>query len=326
MALAMLLGWTACARAGDLPMGAAAVPEFLRICDGYGTGFVHVPGSESCLALGGQLEFDTTLQQPVDRSSSLTSHTAIGHLALDHRTATDYGDLRTFIRVQIADPAAGNPVIEYAFVQLGNVEAGRTNSVFNFYQSTLNYGTIRGSDLTVSLFKAKAAIGDTLSVTAALEGGAERRAGTIREPRLDELLGIPPWTAGTRMPDIVTALTYTKDWGTLQLNGALHQLRSSDPRADGQFGYALQAGLNLSISQSAGQDSLWLQAAFAKGALDYLGFNRGAAVGDLAIYVPDAAVVDGRLSLAHLDGEYARVVDTATTLAAAELTASRLKR
>jgi nicotinamidase-related amidase len=32
------------------------------------------------------------------------------------------------------------------------------------------------------------------------------------------------------------------------------------------------------------------------------------------------------LSLAHLDGEYARVVDTATTLAAAELTASRLKR
>lgn len=297
LAMGCVVALTGRAAAGDLPAGKAAVPEFLRICDAYGNGFVYLPGSGSCLAVGGQLEFDTTLQQPVNRESDLLSYTAIGHFAIDHRTTTDYGELRTFIRMQIADPQLGNPVIEYAFVKLGNFEAGRTDSVFNFYQAAFNYGTIRGSNLTVSTFKAKANITDALSVTGAVEGGQQQRAGGEREPNIGDLLGFPPGSGGERMPDLVGAVAYSKDWGTIQFNGALHQVRASDPVAGSTFGYALQAGLNLNINQSAGQDTLWLEAAWAKGALDYLGFNQGALVGDLAIAVPDAAVVNNQLSL-----------------------------
>jgi hypothetical protein len=277
--------------AGDLPAGRAEEPRFVAVCDRYGSGFFTIPGSTSCLAIGGQVEIDTTWQQPTDRSSEVLTTTSIGHFAVDHRTATDYGDLRTFVRIELARPRAGTPFIEYAFVKFGNVEAGRTDSVFNFYAGDLNIGTIRGANLTVNSFKATAQLTDSLSIVAALEAGAEGR-GSIREPRIDELLGIPRGAAGSRIPDVVGALIYTKGWGTLQLNGALHQLRSTDPRVDDAFGYAAQAGANLIF----GRDLVWLEAAWASGDLEYLGFTGGARVGDLAISTPDAVVVDDRLS------------------------------
>jgi hypothetical protein len=96
------------AQAADLPVKAKAV-EYVRICSLYGAGFFYIPGTDTCIKLGGYLRVDTTFNggtydQPawsgdlgqgnrfVDRFAS-RSRLA---LTVDTRTATEYGVVRTF--------------------------------------------------------------------------------------------------------------------------------------------------------------------------------------------------------------------------------------
>src|SRR5690348_14234778 len=97
------------AQAADLPVKAKAV-EYVKICSAYGAGFFYIPGTDTCLKIGGYVRADVTFNaggahgQPswngdageqdryhnyfVDRSRLL--------LTLDTRTATEYGVVRTF--------------------------------------------------------------------------------------------------------------------------------------------------------------------------------------------------------------------------------------
>jgi len=43
------------ARAADLPARQAAPIEYVRICDAYGAGFFFIPGTDSCLKVGGMV-------------------------------------------------------------------------------------------------------------------------------------------------------------------------------------------------------------------------------------------------------------------------------
>src|SRR4051794_27877298 len=41
------------AQAADLPTRKAAPVNFVRICDAYGAGFFYIPGTDTCLKVGG---------------------------------------------------------------------------------------------------------------------------------------------------------------------------------------------------------------------------------------------------------------------------------
>ena len=47
------------AQAADLPVKAKAV-EYVSICSLYGAGFFYIPGTDTCIKLGGYLRVDTT--------------------------------------------------------------------------------------------------------------------------------------------------------------------------------------------------------------------------------------------------------------------------
>src|SRR5664280_3752344 len=47
------------AQAADLPVKAKAV-EYVRICSLYGAGFYYIPGTDTCIKLGGYLRVDTS--------------------------------------------------------------------------------------------------------------------------------------------------------------------------------------------------------------------------------------------------------------------------
>src|SRR6266700_5225997 len=47
------------AQAADLPVKAKAV-EYVRICSLYGAGFFYIPGTDTCIKLGGYLRADVT--------------------------------------------------------------------------------------------------------------------------------------------------------------------------------------------------------------------------------------------------------------------------
>ena len=58
------------AQAADLPVKAKAV-EYVRICSLYGAGFFYIPGTDTCIKLGGYLRVDTTFNGGDLRSAGL---------------------------------------------------------------------------------------------------------------------------------------------------------------------------------------------------------------------------------------------------------------
>ena len=46
------------AQAADLPVKAKAV-EYVKICSLYGAGFYYIPGTDTCIKIGGAIRLDT---------------------------------------------------------------------------------------------------------------------------------------------------------------------------------------------------------------------------------------------------------------------------
>jgi hypothetical protein len=96
------------AQAADLPVKAKAV-EYVKVCSLYGAGFFYIPGTDTCIKLGGYLRIDTTFNggiydQPAwstdlgqqNRYRDYFAARSRMALTVDTRTATDYGVVRTF--------------------------------------------------------------------------------------------------------------------------------------------------------------------------------------------------------------------------------------
>ena len=52
------------AQAADLPVKAKAV-EYVRVCSLYGAGFCYIPGTDTCIKLGGYLRVETAFNGSV---------------------------------------------------------------------------------------------------------------------------------------------------------------------------------------------------------------------------------------------------------------------
>ena len=98
------------AQAADLPVKAKAV-EYVRICSLYGAGFFYIPGTDTCIKLGGYLRVETAFNGSVfngayatqlgaqNRLSNYYTARSRQDLTIDTRTATEYGVVRTFFDV-----------------------------------------------------------------------------------------------------------------------------------------------------------------------------------------------------------------------------------
>jgi hypothetical protein len=97
------------ATAADLPVKAKAV-EYVRICSAYGAGFWYIPGTDTCIKLGGYFRADTTIDGGSTHGQPAWSGDSGQHnrfadtfisrsrmaLTIDTRTASEYGVVRTF--------------------------------------------------------------------------------------------------------------------------------------------------------------------------------------------------------------------------------------
>jgi hypothetical protein len=96
------------AQAADLPVKAKAV-EYVRICSLYGAGFYYIPGTDTCIKLGGYLRSDVVVNTNSDNTGNTSgaggamNRFTNGYtwrsredLNIDTRTATEYGVVRTY--------------------------------------------------------------------------------------------------------------------------------------------------------------------------------------------------------------------------------------
>jgi hypothetical protein len=157
------------AQAADLPVKAKAV-EYVRICSLYGAGFWYIPGTDTCIKLGGYLRVDTTFngsstqdapawsgdsgQQNRYRNYFITR--SRNAFTIDTRTATEYGVVRTFAQADfqfdMLAPGGQNPnslatnlgnngnllnsagggytAVEFVFIQFAGFTFGKSASAY----------------------------------------------------------------------------------------------------------------------------------------------------------------------------------------------------
>jgi hypothetical protein len=287
------------AQAADLPAKKAAAVEYVRVCSTYGAGFFYIPGTETCLRVGGRVRAEFRYVEPTDRSQDAIGFRTRGRLNIDARTATAYGLLRTFVRFEMTRDtgvygfSSTTANVDQAFIQFGGLTAGRTVSFYdNSDLPTGHFGTLRFSDApTVNVFAYTFSFGNGFSATIAAEEG--RFAGT--QFGATSVFA----EAGQTYPDLVGNLKYAGTWGSAQLSGALHQLRSDNlvevaPGAfdypDSELGWSVSLQGSVNLPMLAAGDALWLAASYADGALGYLGFGSNVTVGALTESVVDAFV------------------------------------
>jgi hypothetical protein len=276
------------AQAADLPAKKAAAVEYVRVCSTYGAGFFYIPGTETCLRVGGRVRAEFQYLEPTDREDDAIGFRARGRLNIDARTATAYGLLRTFVRFEMTRDtgvygfSSTSANVDQAFIQFGGLTAGRTVSFFmNSDLPNDNWGTLRFYDApTVNVFAYTFSFGNGFSATIAAEEG------TYATSLFTE--------AGQTMPDVVANLKYAGTWGSAQLGGALHQLRSDTlfgtEYPDSTLGWAVTAQGSVNLPMLAEGDALWIAATYADGALGYLGFDPDVGVGNASSSVVDAYI------------------------------------
>ncbi|MDI4664221.1 porin [Xanthobacter autotrophicus] len=324
----LLLPWTSVA--ADLPLKAQPA-EHVKVCAAYGPGFYYIPGTDTCLRVGGWARMDTYLNVAAifsqgsafsgpgyspfafpfrDKHDADYFTQGRGVAEIDARTQTDYGTLRSYFRGGMewdsqTGPAAGPGAalyVERAFIQFGGLTFGYTQS---FFDTGIGYSIatlFAGSNTWNTTAAYTAEFGNGLSASLALEDAANRTTGVqatgVRITGVSSPSDFPFVTGGTgapllyanyqggqQAPDVVANLRAEGAWGLVQLAGALHEVMAVTPSYlgaaipgivdTGQWGYALGAYAEIRLPFIAAGDSLYLQANYSDGALNYAGLAAG---------------------------------------------------
>jgi hypothetical protein len=153
-AVAILVAVNA-AQAADLPVKAKAV-EYVKVCSLYGAGFSYIPGTDTCIRLGGYIRVDATFNGGIQGQPAYNGDLGQGNryadddaarsrlaLTIDTRTNSEYGVVRTFAEGRFQFSTLGNSTANpnSLATNLGNnasltdtAGGGSTNVSFLFVQ------------------------------------------------------------------------------------------------------------------------------------------------------------------------------------------------
>lgn len=291
------------ASAADLGVKKPTAVEYVKTCPQYGAGFFVVPGTTSCLKIIGRVRVEAIFNNALTRSDDRNTFRARGYFGYDHRTATEYGLLRTYVRAFLgrdnnvggaAGSTAANAVLEYAFIQFGGLTVGRITPVFEHGYSNhfLGSGSFGGfSDIAyVNSFGYTFQFGGGLSATVAVDSSRERQV-AIRGGLGNNATN---FYGGQSMPDVVAAIDYAGSWGSAKLAGAIHQVNDNwlgGVTPSTKYGFAITGAARINLPMISSGSNIWLNGTYADGAVSYAGFGGAANIGRRTYRFSDATTV-----------------------------------
>jgi hypothetical protein len=253
------------AQAADLPVKAKPV-EYVKVCSLYGAGFYYIPGTDTCIKIGGFVRtewlhnaagsfapYASGADALFTRNTNTLRNRSRFIMSMDVRSQTEYGTLRAYARAgwqwtsqdatvggsQGINGIGGTPsnivYLDRAFIQFAGFTFGKTQSFFDFYctgcyslQTNLLYVDTGGSGTPVAAYTAQ--FGNGVSATLSIEDYTEQRLGVVNTTVATAF----PFNAapvgtnrGYTVPDIVGALRVDQAWGSAQISGALHDNAAS---------------------------------------------------------------------------------------------------
>ncbi|MER2607210.1 MAG: porin [Siculibacillus sp.] len=280
LAAAAVVGLAGTAQAADLAKKAPAAANYVKVCDAYGAGFFYIPGSDTCLKIGGFVRAEYRIhsgnKDGVGAANLWGNRLANGigtrvrsDVNFDARTNTEMGLLRSYIDFWMTVDSAQNgtisPSLRKAFVQFAGLTAGRATSFFDFYTGGTNsVFHMATPDANVNLLAYTFSFGNGITASLSLEDSTTSDESPAVAPGVRRAYGS---YAGVKTTDLVANVNVAQAWGSAQLMGVLHDDYGT---SGGKLGYAVGAGVKVNLPMLAAGDQLALQAVYGKGALGYV--------------------------------------------------------
>jgi hypothetical protein len=289
----------ASANAADLPSRKSAPVEYVKVCTAYGAGFFFIPGTDTCLKIGGRVRADyayvgakaqfsalgtvagTTapvVSQAKDGQNTI-GYEARGRIDFDARTQTAFGTVQaaaglrmarvTGILSQAAAASATSTgtTLEYAYVRFAGFTFGASRDNFAFMPS-LTYGAGHWASFAngAKQLAYTATFGGGISATIALQDYTDTGAGFGNNS------GVTPYYVYNSIPQVNANVRIDQSWGALQLMGAYADVSvntATDTYDKSKGVYAIGAGAKINLPMLAKGDALYLTAAYANGMTEY---------------------------------------------------------
>ena len=173
--------------------------EYVKVCPTFGPGFFYIPGSDTCLKVGGNFWAEANWSQPYQRANNtLGTRTSLA-ITLDARSNTEYGLVRTVVTPQMSyrtvsdnSGSANREGLNFngangegigasgkqtqfngvAYVHFGGFTAGHMGSLFDVVPFNANIG-IEGRDQRdiTNTVAYTLSMGNGVTATVALEEG-----------------------------------------------------------------------------------------------------------------------------------------------------------
>jgi hypothetical protein len=231
--------------------------EYVRVCDTYGAGFFYIPGTETCLRVGGYIRYDIGIgaqgfEDVLDKKDFLdngdinTNDTyykrARFALQMDARSETELGTLRGYAQINFNYDVANYPVIDddgnvlnitgtsgntsinHAYIELGGFRIGKTDSLFTTFTDYAG-GVIQDDwvvpygpfDTHQIVYTFDAGNGFTAAI--GVEEGAGAQNFDVDGNGAPEV-GPSLYTLDDYIPHVVAGVGYTGGWGSIKAVGA----------------------------------------------------------------------------------------------------------
>lgn len=321
------------AQAADLPV--VEPVDYVRVCDAFGAGFHYIPGTETCLKFSGRVRTEIGIRDDNDDDTVDTTFLNSNfELVVNASSMTEVG--MVVGQFSFGGDNEGSVDIDDAWITIGeNILVGRETSRYDFGGGYGIYDGIY-VDEGINQFTFIMPFGNGVAFTLGLEDGRDRRAKIAQYNGLTdthltpvnyfdsgsnwfvttpgstipidvygigddihegENMGQDATYGGMEIPEIVASLRISQGWGSAQISGALHQIRSITsfkPKApftdvalitsiatspftastyaggmlDEDYGWAVQAGVELNVGSMT---KVKVVGAYADGAMNYIG-------------------------------------------------------
>jgi hypothetical protein len=302
------------ASAADLGAKKPSPVEYVKACYNplWGTsgGFV-IPGTQTCLRVGGQARFDIGYGQAFGRNNSVMGYRGGGTIFLDAITPSEYGNVRAYVSTtqlyrtggqrtgtgarwgQSIDAGlanfGGQAGTDFSgsagFIQFAGFTFGRTSSFF----STVGYApSILGPQLApgagnLNQLAYTAQLGNGFLATIAIEDPTTRRQGIATVNALGNSITGVTAESGNRMPNVVAALRLDQAWGSAELSGIVSEIRPAAltaglPLGTGyastKYGFSIAGGVKINAPFVSAGDAFFLQGIYSSGMINSIVGNQ----------------------------------------------------
>ena len=300
--VALLASMTS-AYAVDLPSRKAAPTSanYVKICDAYGAGFFGIPGTDTCLRVGGMVRYDTFYVPAKDLYKVTSGATALatpkstentygsevrGRIDLDARTSTELGTLQTVISSRLgrtggalSDAAAPTgatqsattttPIMEAAYMRWAGFTAGIARDNFQYMPVVLFTGNQHWASFTngAKQLSYTHLFNGGLSATVAVQDPTDTAIAPVGISALSTVYSV------SRTPQLNGRVDFDQSWGGVSVMGAARQANGIDPTGlaydKSKDVWAAGAGAKINLPSIAAGDAIYFTGAYANGMTEY---------------------------------------------------------